>query len=218
MIKSYHTYSSQSAVHFSRDPQAQYPEIWLLLHGYHQLGKYFWRKFSAFDTDQRLFILPDAPNLSYIKGFQGHVGANWMTRYEREMAITNTANYLNSLVAEVFASYAQPPRLYVLGFSQGAATASRWATQAPFPISGLALWGSGFAADIQVAQAKQAFGKIEKLCVVHGTHDEWVTPESLAKQETFIQETGLPVGRLTFPGGHEIDSETFAKVLEYFTH
>ncbi|EIM74801.1 phospholipase/carboxylesterase [Nitritalea halalkaliphila LW7] len=218
MIKAYHTYSSQSAVHFSRDPQQQYPEVWLLLHGYHQLGQYFWRKFSAFDSDKRLFILPDAPNLSYIKGFQGHVGANWMTRYEREMAIANTANYLNSLLEKVLSPYPQPPKLYVLGFSQGAATASRWATQTPFPISGLALWGSGFAADIQVAQAKESLGKIEKLCVILGEQDEWVTPESLAKQEAFIQETGLPVQRLTFQGGHEIDAETFVKVIEYFTH
>jgi hypothetical protein len=76
-------------------------EILIALHGYGQLSEYFLRKLQPIFREDRLIIVPEATNYAYLEGFSGRVGANWMTRHERESAIENNNNYLNGLLENI---------------------------------------------------------------------------------------------------------------------
>ena len=87
----------QYQAHYSvtHEPTFEEKEIWLVLHGYGQLAEFFIGKFQGFDSSERLFVAPEATNYGYLTGLAGRVGANWMTKHEREIAIENNHRYLD---------------------------------------------------------------------------------------------------------------------------
>jgi predicted esterase len=196
----------------SHEPTGKEQEVWIVLHGYGQLAAFFIRKFIPFASEERLFIAPEGTNHSYLKDFQGRVGANWMTSYQRETAIANNHRYLNRMMDEVLSDFEQVPRIHLLGFSQGAATATRWASQWEGSLDSLVLWGGGFAHDLALEVAKEKFASTEVI-LVHGLEDELVTEESKKRQEELLLELGKPLNLVTFSGGHEIDPKTVERII-----
>ena len=196
----------------SHEPTGKEQAIWIVLHGYGQLAEFFIRKFIPFASEERLFIAPEGTNHSYLKDFQGRVGANWMTSYQRETAIGNNHRYLNGMMDEVLSDFEQVPRIHLLGFSQGAATATRWASQWEGSLDSLILWGGGFAHDLVLEVAKEKFASTEVI-LVHGLKDELVTEESKKRQEELLLELGKPLNLVTFSGGHEIDLKTVERII-----
>lgn len=196
----------------SHEPTGKEQAVWIVLHGYGQLAEFFIRKFLPHASENRLFVAPEGTNHSYLKDFQGRVGANWMTRYQRETAIANNHRYLNQMMEEVLSPFEQIPSIHLLGFSQGAATATRWASQWDGKLDSLVLWGGGFAHDLELEVAKEKFASTE-LLLVHGLEDEVVTEESKKLQEELLLELGKPLNLLTFSGGHEIDPKTVERII-----
>ena len=184
-----------------------------MLHGYGQLAGFFIRKFQNFESSDRLFVAPEATNYNYLNGFSGRVGANWMTKHEREVAIQNNHTYLDLLMDKLLSLYSEMPSINVLGFSQGAATATRWASRWTGEVSRLVLWAGGFAQDMILDDARGKFSQTEIMLVL-GDRDEFVTPESLEIQEELIRNLGKKVKRTTFSGGHEIDAELLSRILD----
>lgn len=204
-------YQAQYSV--SHEPTFQEKEIWLILHGYGQLAEFFLRKFQVFDSKDRLFIAPEATNYGYLNGFSGRVGANWMTKHERETAIQNNHNYLDLLMEEMLSQYQERPQINVLGFSQGAATATRWASRWTGEVGQLVLWAGGFAQDMVLEAAREKFSKT-KFTLVLGDRDKFITPESIEIQQELIENLEKEVKKLTFRGGHEIDTEMLSKIFD----
>lgn len=204
-------YQAQYSV--SHEPTFQEKEIWLILHGYGQLAEFFLRKFQGFDSADRLFIAPEGTNYGYLNGFAGRVGANWMTKHEREIAIQNNHNYLDLLMGNLLLQHKEPPTIKVLGFSQGAATATRWASRWIGQVDQLVLWAGGFAQDMVLDDAREKFLKT-KFTLVLGDKDEFITPESIEIQQELTENLGQEVKKLTFRGGHEIDIEMLSKILD----
>lgn len=147
-----------------------------------------------------------------MEGFQGRVGANWMTRHERETAIENNHRLLDQLIDSLLEKYAEKPRINVLGFSQGAATATRWASQWKGKIDTFVLWAGGFALDLNVDAAIDAFAETD-LILVLGEKDDLITPESIQKQEALILSLGKEVMRINFDGAHELNTEVLRKII-----
>tara|TARA_R110002012_G_scaffold322093_1_gene555228 strand:+ start:6748 stop:7395 length:648 start_codon:yes stop_codon:yes gene_type:complete len=204
-------YQAQYSV--THEPSFEEKEIWLVLHGYGQLAEFFIRKFQGFDSSDRLFVAPEATNYGYLSGFAGRVGANWMTRHEREIAIQNNHNYLDLLMENLLSQYKETPKINVLGFSQGAATATRWASRWAGNLEQLVLWAGGFAEDMILEDAHEKFSKT-RLTMVLGDQDEFITSESIDKQQDLIKSLGKEVKKLTFSGGHEIDIEMLSIILD----
>jgi len=196
----------------SQDPTFQEKEIWLVVHGYGQLAEFFIRKFKSYFSPERLFIAPEGTNYNYLEGFQGRVGANWMTKHERETAIENNHRLLDELIDSLLEKYTEKPKIKILGFSQGAATATRWASQWKGNIDTFVLWSGGFALDLNVDAANEAFEETE-LFLVLGEKDDLINPESIQKQEALILSLGKAVKRMTFDGGHELDTEVLGKII-----
>jgi predicted esterase len=196
----------------SHNPTLEEKEIWLVLHGYGQLAEYFIRKFQVFDSPSRLFVAPEGTNYTYLEGFRVRVGANWMTRHERETAIQNNHRYLDRLMEELLTGYTIKPIVNVLGFSQGAATATRWASNWSGEVKQLVLWAGGFAEDLNLKNLEANFSATEFIMVL-GNQDELILPESIEKQEELIKKLAIPVKKYFFEGGHELDQELLAKIF-----
>lgn len=191
----------------------QEKEIFIALHGYGQLSEFFLRKLQPVFYEDRLIIVPEATNYAYLQGFSGRVGANWMTKHEREMAIANNNNYLNVLLKSFLLKYSNKPKIKVMGFSQGAATATRWVSQLDVPVDTLILWGGGFAHDLDLGKTSKNLQET-KCFIALGDQDEFVTEESIQKQDELIEAMGLEVKRLSYQGGHDLEIQLLAQILE----
>ena len=205
-------FSYETSYYLSHEPTGKEQEVWIVLHGYGQLAEFFIRKFIPHASENRLFIAPEGTNHNYLKDFQGRVGANWMTSYQRETAIANNHRYLNGMMEEVLSAFEQAPRIHLLGFSQGAATGTRWASQWKGKLDCLILWGGGFAHDLALEVAKEKFADTAMI-LVYGLEDELVTEESKKRQEELLFELGKPINLLSFSGGHELDPQMLERII-----
>ena len=196
----------------SGEPTYEEQEVWLILHGYGQLAEFFVRKFKTVFSPERLFIAPEGTNYNYLEGFQGRVGANWMTKHERETAIENNHRFLDTLMESFLEKYPHRPTVHVLGFSQGAATVTRWASHWDGKIDTLVLWAGGFALDMDLAIAKEAFIETE-LIMALGDQDELISADNIQKQEELISQLGKEIHRLSYRGGHELESTLLEKII-----
>ncbi len=212
IVKQSILFEYEAQFHLSKEPTLQEEEIWLVLHGYGQLAEFFVRKFKTAFSPQRLFIAPEGTNYNYLEGFQGRVGANWMTKHERETAIANNHRFLDRLMVSFLEKYPQRPTVHVLGFSQGAATATRWASRWNGKIDTLVLWAGGFAVDMDMAVAKEAFSQTEVILAL-GEQDELISSDNIQKQEELISRLGMEIHRLSYPGGHELESTLLEKII-----
>lgn len=212
-MKSTVNFSYEALYYLSHSPTGKEKEIWVVLHGYGKLAEFFLRKFAPFSNEDRLILAPEGTNYSYLKEFHGRIGANWMTSYERELAIANNHRFLDQVMKNLLEHYFIPPKIHVLGFSQGAATATRWISHWPGQVSTLILWAGGFAHDLDLDLAREKFAKA-RLILVTGEQDELITEDQVSKQETLIQQLEVPITRLTFQGGHEIEGSLLEKILK----
>ena len=106
--------------------------VWFVLHGYGQLAAYFIKKFDTLKDNNIYVIAPEALSRFYVDPLQStgrasdRVGATWMTKENRLTDIENYLTYLNRLYLNLDLPDSVP--VTILGFSQGAATVSRWIT------------------------------------------------------------------------------------------
>ena len=114
-------------------PDVAPTSLWFVLHGYGQLAGDFIRYFADLAADDTLVVAPEAMNRFYsvsadvAPSRDRPVGATWMTREDRESEVADYVEYLDG-VFDAVTGGGMPPgaRVNVVGFSQGAATASRW--------------------------------------------------------------------------------------------
>jgi predicted esterase len=198
--------------HLSHEPTFQEEELWLVLHGYGQLAEFFVRKFKPVFSPQRLFVAPEGTNYHYLEGFQGRVGANWMTKHERETAIANNHRFLTTLIDSLLVKYLRKPTVHVLGFSQGAATATRWASHWDGKIATMVLWAGGFALDLDLKVTRGAFSQTDVVLAL-GDQDKLISPDLIRKQEELISNLGIEVRQLSYSGGHEIEASMLEKII-----
>lgn len=206
-------------------------EVWFVLHGYGQLAERFIRRFEALpgvESGDRAVVAPEALSRFYVDGAgsehgpESRVGATWMTRADREHEIRDYVEYLDRLAVAVLdpdaagLEAAAPAidgggarRLVVLGFSQGSATASRWATHGRIRPEELVLWAGGLAADLDMALAAEALRGV-RVRLVAGADDEWGRDRA-AKSRRRLSEVGLAPELLEFHGGHALPARVLTE-------
>jgi predicted esterase len=192
-------------------------EVWFALHGYGQLASRFARRLEGLpgvDSGSRAVVAPEALSRFYVQarpgahGPESRVGATWMTREAREDEIRDYVEYLDAVAGAVLGVSGSGVRVVVLGFSQGAETASRWVVRGAIAPAELVLWGGGLAADLDARAAAAALGDVAVRFVV-GSEDDWASAratESMAR----LRAGGLAPERIDYAGGHGIE----AAVLE----
>lgn len=179
-------------------------KLLIALHGYGQLAQYFARKFKDIPEDYALLV-PEGMHRFYLEGTSGRVGASWMTKDGREWDIEDNLNYLNELLSHIMDNHVFE-EIYLLGFSQGGATAARWYDQGPSRFQQFILWASVFPPDV-----KKPILATGNLHFALGTEDPYYTSENQEKECTYFSSIGFQVHR--FEGKHDIDAKTLASIL-----
>ena len=96
----------------------------------------------------------------------------------------------------------------MLGFSQGTATACRWAALGSARIDRLILWGGEVPPDLDLKLLR-----VPSLTLVYGSQDEFFTPKVVAANEARLREHRVPYELVSFEGGHEIDQATLLRLI-----
>jgi predicted esterase len=210
----HHVRVSRTARYLSLgDPGPAIREVWFVLHGYGQLAARFLSGFAALADGSRLIVAPEALSRFYLDpAGREKVGASWMTREDRLNEIADYVRYLDAVSAEVLGRLDRGAvRVHVLGFSQGTATASRWAAFGTPRVDRLVLWGGEVPPDLDLAAARERLASLDLELVV-GSRDELYTPKVLARDEERLREAGIPHRVIRFQGGHEIDDAVLRRI------
>lgn len=186
------------------------PKVWLVFHGYGQLAPYFIRKFQFLADAGHLVIAPEGLHRFYLQDAKNRVGASWMTREERLQDIDNYITYINGLVNHELQG--EPQSIGIIAFSQGAATATRWALQYAGEITTLLLWGGIFPPDIDFEQAQKKL-KSTPTYFVYGKEDPFITEEKKDEFALITQKLGLSPNYYEFEGKHVLPPQELKHYL-----
>jgi predicted esterase len=184
-------------------------EVWFACHGYGQLAARFLEKLRVLDDGGRYLVAPEGLSRFYLteSPTERRVGATWMTREDRLAEIADYVRYLDAVYDDTFARLDRARvTVHALGFSQGAATVSRWTAMGKARIDRLVLWGGEFPPDLDLTRADVA-GRLRaaRLTLVYGRSDEYITPKVLAGVTERLGAHDIPYRDIPFAGGHELN-------------
>ncbi len=197
---------TRSARYFTTGKAAR--AVWFVLHGYGQLAARFLRHFEPIDDGVRLIVAPEGLSRFYLSEdpAERRVGATWMTREDRIAEIEDHVRYLDAVYADVMrANSGAELEVTVLGFSQGATTACRWAALGTSSIGRLIVWGGEVPSDTDMRRAR-------RISLVYGSRDEYFTPKVVSATEARLKAQEVPYTLVPFDGGHEIDAGVLKQV------
>ena len=190
-------------------------ELWFVLHGYGQLAERFLRSFRGLDDGTRLIVAPEGLSRYYIAGTNGHVGASWMTKVDRDHEIDDYVAFLDAAAGTVLTGVDRSGvRVVLLGFSQGAATTARWAVRGAIAPDAVVLWGGMLPPEIDPAEAPE---RLPRLHYVVGTADEYRDDEAIAREHERLRSAGIPFSFVEFDGTHRIDAAALDRVAAGIT-
>lgn len=181
-------------------------KLWIAIHGYGQLGKFFSKKVEGLIDDETLLVIPEALNRYYLQGYNGRVGATWMTSDDRNADIEDNSNYLENLIENIFNEYPTIGELNILAFSQGIATTCRWYVQSNFAVNKLVLWAGSLAHDLNYESHREKFNSA-KIFYVFGDNDEFFDSSKILMNESLFLNADVDYQLVTFEGKHIIDSK-----------
>lgn len=193
--------------------------VWFVLHGYGHLAKYFLKKFEPLTNHDICVIAPEGLSRFYledintrIKTGNNRVGSTWMTSENRLADIDNYIQFLNTVYNTELKTYPNVP-VTLLGFSQGAATVSRWALNNSIAFNDLVLWAGIFPNDMDFEKGKELL-KHKKVYQVYGNKDPFLTEARVEEMKSLSEKIGVTSPPLIFDGGHELHEETLLKLIE----
>jgi predicted esterase len=195
-------------------------EVWIVCHGFGQLARNFIRDFVPIAAASRYIVAPEALSRFYLGEVTGatsataRIGAAWMTREDRLSEIADYVAYLDALYARVFETVARERvTVTALGFSQGVATASRWAAVGSALLDRLILWAGRlpdeFAAPEHVAPLRRM-----RCLMVAGAEDPMLTGGTQRVERARLERLGLAAQWVSFDGGHVLDRPTLLQIAK----
>lgn len=183
-------------------------QVWFACHGYGQLASRFLRRLEPLDDGSRLIVAPEGLSRFYLseRAAERRVGASWMTREDRLSEIADYVRYLDALYDAVISPLARPAlHVTALGFSQGAATVSRWASLGRAAIDHVVLWGGELPPDLDLAQARDRLRAVQ-LTLVYGRADQFITEKVASAMATRLADHAIAHRVRPFDGGHDLNA------------
>jgi len=192
-------------------------KIWFVMHGYGQLARFFMKKFNVLSNANGYIIAPEGLSRFYLEDItsrarsgNNRVGATWMTRENRLTDIENYISYLNMIYKkEVPDNFSG--EIIFFGFSQGAATATRWALQGNILFHQLILWAGVLPPDMDFQRAFEIL-KDKKIIEVFGKDDPYLTDEKLKEVTSLNKRLGIDPLVIEFEGGHELNEAVLIRI------
>jgi len=192
-------------------------QVWFVLHGYAQLAQHFIRKFAVLEEHNICVIAPEGLSRFYLEPLSNRmqtgdsrVGATWMTKEDRQTDIDNYITYLNALYRQEITQTNIP--VTVLGFSQGAATASRWVADGQVNLDRFILWAGILPPDMDFEAGREALRNKETY-MVYGTEDPYLNDSRFTELDLLSNRLGIYPQRIVFKGQHEIHAPTLLRFI-----
>lgn len=196
-----------------RGSPASAREVWFLCHGYSQLAADFIALFEPIEDGTRLLVAPEGLSRFYLGNGRGRIGASWMTREDREHEIDDYVAYLDRLYDAIMHDVQRDQvTAHVLGFSQGVATACRWAARGRASLDHLVLWAEFLPPEFDTPESCGRLARM-RITTVCGTDDQYLTEGALAAHRERLTGLGLEFEEMTFAGGHRLDRETLKRLI-----
>ncbi len=185
--------------------------VWIALHGWTETADVFIRNFRHLLRPDTVVIAPEALNRFYLGNEPDNVGTTWMTRRDRLHEIADYVYYLDQVYSSVVA---QVPRsqfqLHLLGFSQGVATAWRWAMQGAADMDSLIIWAGTIPQEF-TPTGHQRLKALHLYCAI-GTRDKYVSVEKAKAYVAELKKLKPGLSYYQFDGNHRLDNVTLEKI------
>jgi predicted esterase len=203
-VKENHIIINKTARFFTLgELNAKTTQVWIVLHGWGYDVKEFLSPFESLLNEDTFIIAPEALNRFYLKGSGGKVGATWMTKEDRLNEIKDYIHYLNDIYKN-FELDRFSGDINVLGFSQGASTATRWINATEHRVDLLIVYAGEVAPELFPLQSTSGLKKTKNI-FIYGTQDEYFTPELLSQMKNQYREMNFT--EIEFDGKHIIKPE-----------
>ena len=131
------------------------------------------------------------------------VVASWMTRQDREAAITDNIAYVEACLTEIETIWPTSRKVVFVGFSQGVAMAFRAAAHSGRSVAGVI----GVGGDVPPELEPGSLERISAALIVRGTNDHLYTAEHFSKDGQRLRQCGVSVREFTANCGHEWSSD-----------
>ncbi|WCL81746.1 alpha/beta hydrolase [Saprospira sp. CCB-QB6] len=189
---------------------AQTEHIYLAIHGYGQDASRLPQKFR--ELPNTFVIAPEALSSFYWKASSGQVGHSWMTKNHREDEIQDYLAYLDQLYAHFAPNFPPNAKFHLLGFSQGGATALRWALhRQPERLHKFIIWAADAPPELDYQTDFLAQLQFYWVC---GQEDAYFPKERLNTQIDFWKNLPYPPQIKLFDGPHRIDKAVLKRIHE----
>lgn len=210
-MEEHHLIVPRSARYYTLGDPSTVRQLWIVLHGYGQLGRFFLRPFTGFEQG-RAIIAPEGLSRFYTDTAHSRAGATWMTCEDRETEIIDHVVYLDRLADHLIGKNGSAPAINVLGFSQGVATACRWSLLGKTAMQRIVLWGGTMPPEFEADQLAKGW-RNTAVDLVHGKQDTVVDASVLLRNQARLREAGVAQRTIHHPGGHVLDGATLKRVL-----
>jgi len=187
--------------------------LFFAFHGHGHLSRYFAKQFEEMASDKTLIVVPEGLHRYYLDKEHKRVGSSWMTREDRLNDISDIILFLNGLHKSIIQECPNVKHISLFGFSQGTATAARWAAKGNINADDLILWAGGLPPDLETLELDRI--RKTKLVVALGDQDEFISEEVLREEMTRVNALGLYPHVIRFVGKHAIPKEPLLELQEY---
>lgn len=205
---------SKSARFYTHGNSKNPREIWMVLHGYGQLAQYFIKNFTHLNPERYFIVSPEGLHRFYLNGFEGRVGASWMTKEARLDDINDYVEFLNRIAHETIWPLLNPDTIFtVFGFSQGVATASRWIAYGNSKPQRAIFWAGSFPPDLEPVKAQKSFQNLKAYCCI-GDNDPFVSTHQVEETKKHLAAINLPAQWMEYHGKHQIPKEELNRIIK----
>jgi predicted esterase len=187
--------------------------VWICLHGYGQLGKYFIQKFEFLNPQEHYVVVPEGLNKFYFEGVNDRPVATWMTSEDRLDEIADYILFLESLRHKIGWDKNQNIKIIYFGFSQGSTTLMRWLHDITPRIHYLLLWAGGLPDDLVFDHLRDYFNAIPTHFFI-GDQDQYISPDGLLDKISMVEKLGLRLQLEHYTGDHRVDEIVLKKWVE----
>jgi predicted esterase len=184
--------------------------IWIVVHGYGQLARFFLNNFEGVEDDLCI-VAPEGLSRFYLDSEHTRVGATWMTREDRLHEIEDHVAYLDHLVVEMKKTAPAGIPINALGYSQGVATVARWAGKGKTIFDRLVLWAGSLPPELD-GETLQAWRSIA-VDLVLGEQDPLVKEQDFKATAQRLVSAGVSCNVHVFAGGHVLDRVLLGRIF-----
>ena len=185
-------------------------EVIIVLHGYGQHPAYMLNGLRGLEREGRSICAPEGLSRFYVEGFDGKIGASWMTRDDRASEINDHLTYLNKWWSSL--DIDESVSVTLIGFSQGVATAARWLDDG-MKVDKV-IFSSGTLPVEWNQQNPRLDKRISEIHIVRPIDDEYYSLDIHEKEVECLRELGLNVMSHKPNGTHKLSYSVINEILQ----